>query len=127
MCGRCQIEVSQGEFAKFGISSKLENLTERNETEQRYANKRKLSSSRRLSCQAKILNDVVIDVPPESQVHRQVVRKALDDRDVTIDPVVNLYYLEVSEPDMHVPSGDFERIDEALKLQWGFKLSLIHI
>ena len=50
MCGRCQIEVSQGEFAKFGISSKLENLTERNETEQRYANKRKLSSSRRLSC-----------------------------------------------------------------------------
>ena len=121
MCGRCQIEVSQGEFAKFGISSKLENLTERNETEQRYANKRKLSSSRRLSCQAKILNDVVIDVPPESQVHRQVVRKALDDRDVTIDPVVNLYYLEVSEPDMHVPSGDFERIDEALKLQWGFK------
>ena len=121
MCGRCQIEVSQGEFAKFGISSKLENLTERNETEQRYANKRKLSSSRRLSCQAKILNDVVIDVPPESQVHRQVVRKALDDRDVTIDPVVNLYYLEVSEPDMHVPSGDFERIDEALKLEWGFR------
>ena len=34
MCGRCQIEVSQGEFAKFGISSKLESLTERNETEQ---------------------------------------------------------------------------------------------
>lgn len=120
MCGRCQIEVSEGEFAKYGILSKPENLSERNDTETRYAIKRKLSSTRRLSCQAKILSDVVIDVPPESQVHRQVVRKALDDREVRIDPVVNLYFLEVREPDMHDPSGDFQRIIEALQNQWGF-------
>ena len=55
MCGRCQVEVSEGEFAKFGILSKPENLSERNNTETRYAIKRKLSSTRRLSCQAKIL------------------------------------------------------------------------
>ena len=120
MCGRCQVEVSEGEFAKFGILSKPENLSERNDTETRYAIKRKLSSTRRLSCQAKILSDVVIDVPPESQVHRQVVRKALDDREVRIDPVVNLYFLEVREPDMHDPSGDFQRLIEALQNQWGF-------
>ena len=92
MCGRCQVEVSEGEFAKYSILSKPENLSERNDTETRYAIKRKLTSNRRLSCQAKILSDVVIDVPPESQVHRQVVRKALDDREVRIDPVVNLYF-----------------------------------
>ena len=120
MCGRCQVEVSEGEFAKYGILSKPENLSERNDTETRYAKKRKLSSTRRLSCQAKILSDVVIDVPPESQVHRQVVRKALDDREVRIDPIVNLYFLEVREPDMHDPSGDFQRLIEALQNQWGF-------
>ncbi len=120
MCGRCQIEVSEGEFAKYGITSKPENLTQRNDTESRYADKRKLNFNRRLSCQAKILNDIVIDVPPESQVHRQVIRKALDDREVKIDPIINLYFLEVREPDMHDPSGDFERLLEALKEQWNF-------
>ena len=84
MCGRCQIEVSEGEFAKYGITSKPENLTQRNDTESRYANKRQLNFKRRLSCQAKILNDIVIDVPPESQVHRQVIRKTLDDREVKL-------------------------------------------
>ena len=118
MCGRCQIEVSEGEFAKYGITSKPENLTQRNDTESRYADKRKLDFKRRLSCQAKILNDIVIDVPPESQVHRQVIRKALDDREVKIDPIINLYFLEVREPDMHDPSGDFQRVlEEKLHLQ----------
>ena len=120
MCGRCQIEVSEGEFAKYGITSKPENLTQRNDTESRYADKRKLNFKRRLSCQAKILNDIVIDVPPESQVHRQVIRKALDDREVKIDPIINLYFLEVREPDMHDPSGDFQRLLEALEEQWNF-------
>ena len=118
MCGRCQIEVSEGEFAKYGITSKPGNLTQRNDTESRYADKRKLDFKRRLSCQAKILNDIVIDVPPESQVHRQVIRKALDDREVKIDPIINLYFREVREPDMHEPSGDFQRLLEALEEQW---------
>ena len=33
---------------------------------------------RRLGCTAHVRGDVVIDVPPESQVYRQVVRKGLD-------------------------------------------------
>ena len=118
MCGRCQIEVSEGEFAKHGISSKSENLSKRTHSEKRYSEKRNLNASRRLSCQARINKDVVIDVPPESQVHRQVIRKAIDDREVIIDPVINLYFVEVREPSMHDPSGDFQRLIEALKLQW---------
>jgi len=118
MCGRCQIEVSEGEFAKHGISSKSENLSKRTHSEKRYSEKRNLNVSRRLSCQARINEDVVIDVPPESQVHRQVIRKAIDDREVIIDPVINLYFVEVREPSMHDPSGDFQRLIEALKLQW---------
>ena len=58
----------------------------------------------------RLLGDVVIDVPPDSQVHRQVVRKRAEVRDIEIDPAIRLHYVEVAEPDMHNPSGDFERL-----------------
>ncbi len=62
---------------------------------------------------------MVIDVPPESQVHRQVVRKAASARGPSsMDPATRLYYIEVDEPDMHEPTGDLERVARALKAQW---------
>ena len=51
-------------------------LSDWNSVEARYDAKRGLKPGRRLGCQAQILGDVVIDVPAESQVHKQVVRKA---------------------------------------------------
>ena len=63
--------------------------------------------------------DVVIDVPPESQVHKQVVRKRAEARQIVMDPATRLYYVEVAEPDMHEPSGDLERLERALAEQWG--------
>ena len=74
---------------------------------------------RRLGCQAQILGDLVIDVPPESQVHKQVVRKRAEVRDIVMDPSTRLYYVVVQEPDMHEPSGDLERLVDALRSQWG--------
>ena len=47
-------------------------------------------------------------------MHRQVVRKAADAREITLDPVVHLHYVEVNEPDMHDPAGDLQRLMEAL-------------
>ena len=41
-----------------------------------------LADGRRLSCSAQVLGDVVIDVPSSSQVHKQVVRKAAEVRDI---------------------------------------------
>ena len=58
-------------------------------------------------------------MPPESQVHRQVVRKRAEEHPIDIDPVVRLHYVEVSEPDMHDPSSDFRRLQQALAEQWG--------
>ena len=123
MCGRCQISVSEGEFAKHKIISKSSHLSPQSNSEKRYAQKRNLSKERRLSCQSKILSDVVIDVPPESQVHRQVIRKVADDREIIINPGIHLYFIEVTEPDMHDPSSDFERLCKALIEQWGEKVS----
>ena len=53
-------------------------------------------AGRRLGCQARICGDLVVDVPPESQVHRQVVRKRAETHPIEIDPVVRLYYVEVA-------------------------------
>lgn len=118
ICGRCQITVGQGDFAKHGIRSEASHLSEFSKVEERYDRLRGLSQGRRLSCQTKILGDVVIDVPPESQVHKQVVRKEADTRVIELDPCTRLCFLEVEEPDMHKPSSDLERVYKALKDQW---------
>ena len=119
LCGRCQIEVAQGEFAKHGIVSRTEHISSANEVEMRYGDKRGLNPGRRLSCQAVLQGDVVIDVPPDSQVHKQVVRKRAEVRNIKLDPAIRLHYVEVEEPDMHKPSGDLERLLQALAQQWG--------
>lgn len=119
ICGRCQINLSEGDFAKHGIRSTADSLSELSTVESRYDEKRGLKKGRRLSCQTKILGDVVIDVPASSQVHKQVVRKRAEARDIKLNPVTRLYYLEVEEPDMHKASSDLERVLAALKDQWG--------
>ena len=123
MCGRCQINVGQGEFAKHGICSGSSSLSGMTAVEARYAEKRTLLAGRRLSCQAKLFADVVIDVPPESQVHNQLVRKEADGRQIEMDPIVRLCFVEVREPNMHEPSGDLRRLIEALETQWPDRVS----
>ena len=118
LCGRCQVQPAVGEFAKHGVTSRAENLTPFSETEQRYADENGIADGRRLSCSAKILGDLVIDVPSESQVHRQVVRKRAEVHDIELDAAVRVYYVEVQEPDMHDPAGDLRRLKEALEFEW---------
>lgn len=118
ICSKCQITPSYGEFPKHGVIVAQDALSDWNSVEQRYHDKRGLKSGRRLGCQAKVTGDVVIDVPLESQVHKQVVRKAASDRVVTMDPATKLYFVHVEEPDMHEPTGDLERLSKALKDQW---------
>ena len=118
ICGRCQIEVSEGEHAKHRITSRASHLSPENEVERAYAADRGLEAGRRLGCTARIENDVVVDVPPESQVYRQVVRKEADARTIELDPVVRLHYVEVEEPTLASPTGDLARLREALEREW---------
>ena len=119
ICGRCQVLVAEGEFAKHGVRSSAASLSAPAEGELRYADRRALAAGRRLSCQARVEHDVVVDVPAESQLHRQVVRKAAEAHDIELDPVVRLHYVEVARPDMHDPSGDLRRLEQALEREWG--------
>jgi uncharacterized 2Fe-2S/4Fe-4S cluster protein (DUF4445 family) len=72
----------------------------------------------RLGCAARIVDDVVIDVPADSQVHRQVVRKRAEVDALPVDPVIRLHYIEVDQPDLASPTGDKERVSVALEAQW---------
>ena len=118
ICSKCQIAPAFGDFPKHGVTVTETALSEWNAVEERYDRVRGLPKGRRLGCQATVQSDVVIDVPAESQVHKQVVRKAASDRVITMDPATKRYYVTVEEPDMHAPTGDFERLSAALAEQW---------
>ena len=119
LCGRCQILCAEGEFPKHQILSSPEALSPLTETEKHYSERKKqLAPGRRLSCHTLLLEDVVIDVPPESQVHRQVVRKDAEYRNISLDASVRLYSVEVTEADMHHPKGDVQRLLQALEDEW---------
>src|SRR5215468_7913868 len=118
ICGRCQVNQVEGEFAKHGIVSRSDHLSAFSEVERAYATRKPMQVGRRLSCAAKILGDVVIDVPAESQAHRQIVRKAVEAVSIELDPAIRLHYVEVAEPDMYAPASDLRRLMDALEREW---------
>lgn len=121
ICGRCQVEVQEGQFAKHGITSAKDHLSPFGPKEERYAALRDLKEGRRLSCSATIAGDLVIDVPQDVAVNAQVVRKESDGRVIARDPAVHMCYVEVEEPDMHKPLGDLDRLKAALSADWGYE------
>ncbi|MGB0866248.1 MAG: ASKHA domain-containing protein [Granulosicoccaceae bacterium] len=119
LCGRCQIHCMEGEFPKHGIRSSADSLSGFTQTEERFERvKKKSLNGRRLSCHTLLEGDVVVDVPADSQVHRQVVRKDAEVLDIELDTNIRLHYVEVLEPDMHDPSGDMRRLKQALAKEW---------
>src|ERR1700689_4281047 len=118
LCTRCQVLIAEGEFAKHNVRSSAHHLSAMSAAEQKLAERKVLAAGRRLSCQARVEGDVVVDVPARSQVHRQGRRKAAEVLDIELYPIVTLHYVEVAEPDMHDPSGDLARLADALAREW---------
>jgi uncharacterized 2Fe-2S/4Fe-4S cluster protein (DUF4445 family) len=118
LCGRCQVVPAEGSFPKHGIESSDGHLSPLGADEHEYDRLRGLAAGRRLGCRAHVEGDVLVDVPPESQVHRQVVRKGVPVRDFVIDPVVRLYEVEVEPPELDRPTGALRRLVDALAREW---------
>ena len=119
ICGRCQIVPTFGEFSKHGISSSSDHVTPVGPTEQGYHGRRAIEPGGRLGCTAKILGDVLVDVPAASQMHRQVIRKSVDLTGLIIDPVVHPYYVDVMANDLGGDRSDLRLLTDALTEQWG--------
>jgi len=126
ICGRCQVAPEFGKFAKHKIESAAENISEWSPKEARYTDKRgALKDGRRLSCSATVQGPLVVDVPADTVVNQQTIRKAADTRWIERNPAVQLCYVEIEEPDMHKPLGDLDRVKQALEEDWGFEDILV--
>ncbi|MEX1020955.1 MAG: ASKHA domain-containing protein [Litorilinea sp.] len=121
-CGKCRVLVRDGEFAKFCVRSAQDHLSAPSEREARYAARADFAPHARLSCGGAVLGDLVIEVPPESQTRKQVVRKGPGiERVVAVDAAMRLYYVEIPPAELKDHRGDWERLAHALSLVHGIE------
>lgn len=115
ICGRCQVTIGHSP----DIPADPSRLSPPGPTEFDYRGRKPLVEGRRLGCATRVVHDVVIEVPPDSQIHRQVVRKRPEVESFPVDPVCRLHYTEIDPPVLEAPSGDVERLCSALERDWG--------
>ena len=126
-CGKCMVLVEEGRFEKYNIDSRRENLSPVGTEERAYLERRpKLLKDKgweigqvRLSCQCKVLGDVLINVPEESRGNKQIVRKSARERAIEIKPSVRKYYVSMSPPNLERPIADWERLAKGLETSIG--------
>lgn len=122
-CGKCMVLIEEGRFEKYNIESKRNNLSPIGTEELAYLQRRpKLLKEKgweigqvRLSCQAKIYGDVLINVPEESRGNKQIVRKSAREREIEIKPAIRKYLVTMSPPTLERPIADWERLAKGLE------------
>ncbi len=119
ICGRCQVVPGVGQFPKWGIHADADHVTPPGSMEADYRGKRPIKEGQRLGCALEIVGDAVFDVPPESQIHKQVVRKDVNLDGLVVQPMITLHYLELD--DRHEEDGTSltVQIGEQLAKDWG--------
>ena len=126
-CGKCMVLVEEGRFEKYNIDSKREHLSPMGVEERAYLMRRpKLLKDKgweigqvRLSCQCKVLGNVLINVPEESRGNKQIVRKSARERAIEIKPSVRKYYVSMTPPNLERPIADWERLAKGLETSMG--------
>ncbi len=116
-CGKCQVIVEEGYFAKHGLTSGADHLSSVGEAESACCREHHIDG-RRLACAAQVLDDLLITVPEESQARKQIVAKAAGERTIEVRPAVRQVYVEVPAAELNDSGGDWERLQEALADQW---------
>lgn len=126
-CGKCQVKIAEGEFAKFGITSALSHTNGRTAAEENYAQMGVLKDGHRLACCTLVQDDLVIDVPSTSQSQQQTVRKAANTDNIHVAATTRCYTTTVAEPNMHDQDGDVELLKKALWFDYNLQaLSVSH-
>ncbi len=97
ICGRCQVAVSVGEFPKWAVTVRADHVSDPDSLELDYRGARPLVEGLRLGCGMRVRGDVVIDVPPQSQIHKQIVRKAANVDGLVVDPLVSLHFVKLDD------------------------------
>src|SRR5712692_4357343 len=98
-CGKCKVRV-------------LEGASEVSPADHRLLRKDEVENGWRLSCQARIYEDITCEVPQLLRVPKAATMGL--SRLVIIDPNVRKVYLELTEPDLHDQRSDVTRLRDAL-------------
>ncbi len=119
VCGKCKVKIETGFFEKFGIDSKIENLSPLTEEEKKILKAEELTENYRLACATLIQGDVLIFVPEESRKADQVVLDTGKERVFKLDPAVKNYYVEMTKATLDDHRDDLQRLQDALKAEFG--------
>ena len=125
VCGKCKVRIEEGIFHKFGIESKVNNLSPVLEEEKEKLEDNELNNHYRLACCAAVRGDVLVFVPAESRIGTQVILETGRERDISIDPVVKNYYIEMPPASMDDQRDDLKRIKSALLQKYGLQELLL--
>ena len=121
-CGKCRVRVETGRFAKHAIESAADHLTAVDAAERDYFGRHGgQPAAARLACAAAVTGDLLVTVPPESQVRKQVVRKGAGERVIDVDPVLRRAFVEVEPHRLGARQGEWERLQDALCREWGLE------
>ena len=120
-CGKCQIAVEPGSFAKHAITSSPEHLSPVEAAEAEYCQEHGIQG-RRLACAARVVGDVLIVVPEESQARKQFIAKAAGERAIDVQPAVRPYYVELPPTTLETREGSWERLQAALSTEWSLSV-----
>ena len=123
-CGKCKVVLQRGNFPKEAITSLDQHLAPPGANEIKYWDRRQKGliaqgedpSAFRLSCQARVLGDVVVFVPKSSRSVQQVVRKAARERNIDVRPMLRKIYVELDPATLANPLADWERVKAALSI-----------
>ena len=115
VCGKCKVLVETGVFGAERIRSSGDHLTPPDSAEMKFLRRRGWEENARLSCAARVTGDVVVTVPPESALHKQIVLKEATHLRVAVDPVVRLAYLALPEETLGERASLWEQVQAALQ------------
>jgi uncharacterized 2Fe-2S/4Fe-4S cluster protein (DUF4445 family) len=126
-CGKCMVLIEEGRFEKYNMDSRRDHVSPVTSDEAAYfARRPKLLKDKgwevgqvRLSCQCKILGDVLINVPEESRGNKQIVRKSATQREIEIKPSIRKYLVSMTPPNLERPIADWERLAKGLETSMG--------
>lgn len=119
ICGKCKVRVEEGFFEKYGIESSKDHLSPMLQAERKFFNLRQEQEGYRQACQARILGDVVVFVPEESRMGKQVIRKPAREIAIELNPAVRKYYVELAKATLDDTLGDQERLQAELSRKFG--------
>jgi uncharacterized 2Fe-2S/4Fe-4S cluster protein (DUF4445 family) len=113
MCGKCKVIIKSADA-----------VSEMSSVEEKLLSKHEIREGYRLSCQTRILKNVVVMVPPESLVETRKIELYGIEREVEISPLVRKVHVKLEKPTLSDVKPDLERLLEAVEERLGIRGAL---